>query len=219
MQAGERNVGHAAGEEGHAVPANTVGGKCFADLGKEERRVGRRRELCHVAESAEHPHQAQTARQRLQAADFIQVEQGAGDREQGARLEELAEQERAQPASQAAARNAGFDFGAGLLHHAAVWHAGRAGGFAAAAGQAEADVFEVSRGDRRALGDLHHLIDAAAGRIHLQAQFAVGGAGVQAETTVDTLIQIELVGPGGARFRGDGRVGHGSTGWTDQTEL
>src|ERR1035438_3341487 len=27
MQAGERNIGHAAGEEGHAVAANTVGGE------------------------------------------------------------------------------------------------------------------------------------------------------------------------------------------------
>jgi hypothetical protein len=46
MQAGERNVGDAAGEESHPVAAHAFGRECFADLRKKERRVGWRSELC-----------------------------------------------------------------------------------------------------------------------------------------------------------------------------
>ena len=46
--------------------------------------------------------------------------------------------------------------------------------------------------DGRAIGHLHHLINAAARRIHLDVQFAIGGARVQAQAAVDALVEIGL---------------------------
>ena len=59
------------------------------------------------------------------------------------------------------------------------------------------------------LGHLDHLVDAAARRIHLQPQFAVRGAGVQAQAAVDAAVQVELRGAG-CSFRDDDTVCHGS---------
>ena len=42
-------------------------------------------------------------------------------------------------------------------------------------------------------GHLHHLIDAPARRIHLDAEFAISRAGVQAETAVHAAVEIDLL--------------------------
>ena len=102
-----------------------------------------------------------------------------------------------------------FDFGARGFHQPAVVHARRAGDLAAAAGQAQIDVFDVGRADGRARGDLGHLVDASARRIHLQAQLAIGGAGVQAQATMDAAVQIGLLGPIVRDLRYDCRAVHG----------
>ena len=50
----------------------------------------------------------------------------------------------------------------------------------------------IGIGDRRAARHLHHLINAAARRIHFDVQLAIGGAGVQAQPAVHALVEIGL---------------------------
>jgi hypothetical protein len=62
-----------------------------------------------------------------------------------------------------------LNIGSRGFNQAAIFHARRTSRFAAAAGEAKVDVFFVSLSDRRAVCDLHHLVNAAAGRIHLDS--------------------------------------------------
>src|SRR5579859_6769594 len=74
------------------------------------------------------------------------------------------------------------------LHQLAVLHAGRASGLTSAAIQAKVDMLDERPAERQpALLHLDHLKDSSARGIHFQAQFAIGGARIQAETAVDTL--------------------------------
>ena len=59
-------------------------------------------------------------------------------------------------------------------------------------------------------GDLHHLVDAAARRIHLHAQLAICRAGVQAETAMNATVQVEGLGLVGGMFKYGCRVCHDS---------
>ena len=168
------------------------GGKCAADLAEEERRLGRRCELLQIAQAAQQLHLSHAARQRLEAADLEEVEQRAGHREGPARLQQVHEHQTPQLAREPAPMRVRLQFGARIFHHAAVAYARRAGGFAAPAGQAKIDVLTVGLADSRAVGHLDHLIDAAARRIHLEAEFAIGGAGVQTQAAMHAAVQVEL---------------------------
>jgi hypothetical protein len=74
-----------------------------------------------------------------------------------------------------------------MFHQAAVFNAGGAGGFAAAAVQAFVDVLDEGIADSRAIQlDLDHLVDAAARGVGFHIPEAIGRAGVQADAAVDT---------------------------------
>ena len=75
-----------------------------------------------------------------------------------------------------------LDLRAGSLHQPAVLHAGRTRRFAAAARQTKIEMLDVRRIDLRcARSHLHHLVDAAARRIHLHAELAIRRAVVQTQ--------------------------------------
>ena len=102
------------------------------------------------------------------------------------------ENEAPQQADQYPPLDVSLDLRARGLDQPAVLDPRRTGRFAGAAGQAQADVLDVGgRDGGPLLGHLHHLVDAAARRIHLQAQLAIGGAGVQAQAAVDAAVQVE----------------------------
>ena len=87
-----------------------------------------------------------------------------------------------------------LDLRAGRFDQPSVLHSRRARRFAAAARQAEIEMLDVRRIDLRcARCHLHHLVDAAARRIHLHAQLAIRGAVVQAQTAVDAAVEIRLL--------------------------
>ena len=65
-----------------------------------------------------------------------------------------------------------------MFHQAAVFNAGGAGGFAAAAIQAFVDVLDEGIADARAIQlDLNHLVDAAARGVSFDIPESIGGAG------------------------------------------
>src|SRR3954470_9960766 len=115
-----------------------------------------------------------------------------------------------------AARTLRLDLGAGVFHHMTVADPRWTRRFAAAASQAEVDVLNVRRRDRGAVRHLHHLVDAAARRVHLDAELAIGGAGVQTKTAMHATVEVELPRSQSGFFRYDGTIGHGSTGSTDR---
>ena len=194
IQARETDVGDAPGEKRHAIFALAFRRKRAADLAEEERRLRGRCELLQIAQAAQEPQLSQPARQRLESTHLEKVEQRAGHRKGSARLQQLHEYQMPQFAREPAAVGVRFQFGARIFHHAAVAHARRAGRFAAPAGQAKADVLAVGIADGRAVGHLDHLVDAAARRIHLQAELTIGGAGVQTQAAMHAAVQVELPG-------------------------
>ena len=94
-----------------------------------------------------------------------------------------------------------FDLRAGGLDQASVLDARGAGRFAAAAGQAQADMFLIGGRNGAAIRHLDHLVDSAARGIHLQSQLAIGRTGVEAETAVDTAVEIGLLRPVRSQIR------------------
>ena len=116
------------------------------------------------------------------------------------------EQEIAQPAHGPGAAAPGFNLLARGFDQAAVGDAAGAGRLAGAAPQAQADVRDVGIPQRHgAARYLDHLVDAPARRVHLDAQLAVRGTGVQAQPAMNAAVQID------GRRRGRGvlvRGGH-----------
>jgi hypothetical protein len=99
----------------------------------------------------------------------------------------LAEAEPAQEARSQRPAIIPVDLGAGGFNQLAVLDARRAGGLAGAAIEAEVDVPDEGVGQPQPpFVNQDHLVDAAAGRITLQSELAVGGAVVQAKPAVDT---------------------------------
>ncbi len=200
VETGERNIGHAAGQERDPVAPRAAGGKRAADLAEEERRLGRRRERLHISQASQQLENSQCPDQRLEAASFVQIQKRAGDGQGCPRRQQAPERQVAREAREDTAGRAPLDLRARRLHQAPVLHARRAGRLAAPAGQAQADVLQIGAGDRRAIGNLHHLVDAAARRIHLQTELAVGRAGVETQAAMHAAVQVDLLrsipGPG-----------------------
>ena len=201
IQPREAHVGDAPCKEGHAMPALAFRRKRAADLAEEKRRLGGGSQLHQVAQPSQQLQLSQPAGQGLEAAHLEQIQHGAGHRKGVARLQQADEDQVPQLAREPAAVRVRFQFHARIFHHAAVRHARGTGRFATAAGQAESDMFAVGIADGRTVGHLHHLIDAAARRIHLQAEFAIGGAGVQTQAAVYAAVQVELPGSQTGLFR------------------
>ena len=219
IEAREAHVGDAAREERHAMAARAFGGERAADLSEKERRLGGGRQLGQVAQPAQQPGGGQRAQQSLQPAGLVEIEHHAGQGKEGGRFQESVQQQPPAAFRQPAAARLRLDLLPRILHHAAVGHARGAGRFAAPARQAEPDVLDVGRGDRRPLGHAGHLVDAPPRGIHLQPQLAVGRAGVQAQAAVHAAVDIELPRSCNAMFRDGHRAGHGSRDWTDRTAL
>ena len=116
-------------------------------------------------------------------------------------MQQVHEHQAPQLAGEPAAVGVRFQFGARIFHHAAVGHARRASRFAAPAGQAKPDVLAVGIADGGSVGYLDHLVDAAARRIHFDAELAIGGAGVQTQAAMHAAVQIELPGSQIGLFR------------------
>ncbi len=83
----------------------------------------------------------------------------------------------------------GIDHGAADVHQTAVFHPGRAGGLAVAAGQAAVEVQLGGAGGRLAFERLFDLVDAAARAVELIAQQLIGGAGGGAKAAVHAVAQ------------------------------
>ena len=211
VQARERHVGDASRHQGHAVPALPLGGKRAADLAEEEGRIGGWRELFEIAQASQQFEEAHAADQRLHPARLVEVQHGAGNRSSWRAIAAGGRRRSGAPAARPAPRGRCASICARASSTMLpVPHAGGARRFAAAAGQAQVDVLDVGRRDGRAVGHLHHLVDAAARRIHLEAQLAIGRAGVQAKAAVDAAVEIELPRSQVVLFRYGDRVGHGS---------
>ncbi len=213
VEAGEEDVGDAAAEHGYAVLAGTFGEEDLAVLVEEAGELGLGGEVLDLAEGAHELEQAGGADEAFEAGLLVDPHQAADNAEHPGGLEEGAVGEVFDLLPGEGPFDFGLDFGAGGFDEFAVFDAGGAGGFAGAAAEAEAHVFEIAfvHGCGTA-GDLHHLIDAAAGGIHFNAEFAIGGAGVEAEAAVDTLVEVFLLGGVGvAAFedsQGSVRFGH-----------
>ena|SRR5438874_13511799 len=111
----------------------------------------------------------------------------------------------------------------GRLDHATIWNAGRASRFTTTASETQLEMVHIRRRDRRTIGDLVHLIDSTAWRIHFYTQFAVCGASIEAQTAVHAFVQIGLRGTFGASRTTleKTKFGHtsvsGSKGFVDRT--
>ena len=147
--------------------------------------------------------ESEHANQPLETAGLVQIDDCADDSQAPAGRQKSSENQRPEQANSQRPARAGLDFSASGLDQAAILHAGRAGGFASAAGQTKLDVLDVGRADGRAVGDLRHLIDPAARRIHFNAQFAIGGTGVQTQAAVDAAVEVDEL-----RFVRNFRYGH-----------
>ena len=187
------------------------------NLAEEKRRLSGGRQLREFTQTAQQLEQPQRTHQGLDAACLVQIKQRSHRGEGRARFQQVDENQPAHPARKPPAAGIRLNLRARILHHASISHAGRAGGFAAPAGQAEIDMLPVGFSDGRAGGHLHHLVDAPARRIHLEAEFAVRGAGIETQPAVDAAVQIELTGSETGLFKYGCRVFHGSEGSTDQT--
>ena len=195
VQPAEEHVLHAAGHQGHPVPGFSLGRKHLADAGEEERRLGLRRQLCQLAQPAQFRQEAGLAQHRLEAAALEQQQSKARDLEQEPAPQDLVVREPPQQARWQAPAHGGLDLREGALDQPSVLDARGAGGLAGPARQAQLDVLDVvGPGRRAALADLHHLVDPPPGRIHLHAQFAVGGTRVEAESAVDALAEVGFLG-------------------------
>ena len=87
---------HAAGEEGHAGAAFTLGGEDPAKLGEEEAVVDARQELFRGTQLAQLAQQPGAAHERLRAGALVETQQ-AGNQGEAARVgQQVAQAERAQ---------------------------------------------------------------------------------------------------------------------------
>src|SRR6185437_5375100 len=92
----------------------------------------------------------------------------------------------------APARVIALDLGAGVLDEPVVAYPGRAGRHTGHAAEAGVEVPDHRRAQRLALDALLHQVDAPARRVHFLAPQHVRGAGGQAESTVDAVVdQLE----------------------------
>ncbi len=128
----------------------------------------------------------------MQAADLVDVKHRAHGGQHRGRREQLSEHEVPDGPREPGPLRVGLDIGARGLDQTPILHSRRTGALASAASQAKVDVFPIGVADRLPFGYLHHLVNAAARRIHLDAQFPVRRAGVQAQAAVNALIQIGL---------------------------
>ena len=109
----------------------------------------------------------------------------------GAVREHARERPAPEGAGRGGARRAAADLPARFLEHAAVGHARRAHRLARAAVEALVEVVEQRiAGPDAALGEAAHQVDAAARRVGLDLELAIGGAGGEAEPAVDAGVEV-----------------------------
>jgi hypothetical protein len=195
VQAREAHVRDAARQQRHSVPPLSLRRKCAADLAEEERRLGGWRHYCQIAQRPEELDVVKRSNQRSQSARFVEVEQRAGRGQRRARLQQVYIKQAPESALKPPSRNLRLNLRPRILHHPAVWNSRRTRGFAPAASQAQVDMPQVRGRDGLALGHLNHLENPAAWRIHLEAEFPVGRAGVQAQPAVNAFVEVELLRP------------------------
>ncbi len=142
VEAREGYVGDAPRQKRHAIPPLALGRKGAPDLAEEERRLGRRRQLQQIARTGPAVSVEPSPRpSAFSPLNSIQVQHRSRDREQrraiaaGGRRRSCRSRRASHPR-----RTCASNLGARVFHHAPVRDAGRAGRFAAAAGQAQADV-------------------------------------------------------------------------------
>ena len=65
-------------------------------------------------------------------------------------------------------------------------------------------MFAIRICNRLSIRHLHHLVNAASRRVHLDTELAIGGARLQAQAAMDTAVEVFLL----RSVRDDGKVGH-----------
>jgi hypothetical protein len=206
IEARESDVGDASSEESNAGSARAGGGVGPSVAAIEEVVVKAREKAFAFGESEKFQH-ADGARDGLQAGALVKAED---TREVGDEMgigEQLPEDVVPRNTRDPGTLAVPLDARPSVLDELSVLDAGRAGGFTGAAVKAFVDVIHERIGDGKVADlDVNHLVDAAAGRIRFEIPEAVGGASVQAETTVDAAGVVLERGSGA----GDGECGHGS---------
>ena len=192
VQAREGDIGDTTCHHHHSVPARSLGGKSLADLAEEKRNLGGRRKRFAITEWPEQFQDTQKTQNLLQPAHLVNIKHRAGGGQQHRRRQKFPKNEIAGSSAEPGAARIRFNLGARGLHQSPVLHSRRTGAFATPAGEAEIDVFPIGIADGLSLGDLNHLIDAPARRIHFDAEFAIGGTGVEAETAMHAAVEILL---------------------------
>ncbi len=143
----EGDLGDAAGKKGDARATWPEGGKGAAEL-LEEKRVVNAGEQAFAAGEAEKLQDTGFAGKRLQAEALIEAKNARDDGDAMGVRKQFAEH---QPSGQAGEERAlviALDDGAGVFDELAVFHRGRADGFAGAAIKAFVDMIDEGSGDR-----------------------------------------------------------------------
>ena len=169
----EGRLGDAAGEEGHAGPPTPCRLRRVhaTQLGEKEVVVQRRQQLLRFAELAEKFQRARSPCRLLQAGALIETQQAADEGEARGVGKQLAKAEPAQEAGDERAAVVLLNLRAGGFDELAVLDAGGAGGLAGAAVEAEVNVADEALAElQAAFVDQNHLVDAAARRVHLDAE-------------------------------------------------
>ncbi len=195
VEAGEEDVGDAAAQHCDAILARAFGEEDLAVLLVEAGELSLGGKVIDLAERAHQFEEAAGVDQTFKTGLLVEPHETTDQAEHPGSLKQRAVGEVFDLLPREGPLDFRLDFGAGGFDQLAVFDTGWAGSFASAAAEAEGHMFEVAfvHGCGTA-GDLDHLVDAAAGGIHFNAELTVGGAGVEAEATVDTLVEVFLLG-------------------------
>ncbi len=187
---------HAAGEKGYPELGRVIRGAADDASGKEGAGRDAGHQLLQISPGAGQKVQERGApQQALEAGTLVQT-QGSHQVANALRAGEEESQDEAtgQPGCGGVAAVA-QDFGPGFFHDLAVADAGRAGGLAVAALQAEVEVADnvLAEGDTP-LAHRSHEVEPAPGRLGLQAELDVGGAVGKAEAAANAVHDILKAG-------------------------
>src|SRR5262245_55990502 len=184
VHVGEEEALHAAGEESGPAPrlaarGQEVGQRLRGGHGGEQRLQG--------LELAEGREQAEPAHQRLRSRGLVELEPPEEGGETSGMREGLERPTRRRMIGLRSADVLARELGPRRLQELAEGHAGGARRLAAAAAETEIEVTGEGWGETNpSLGGRAHEIDAAARRVHLLAQHAIGRALRQTDAAVDT---------------------------------
>ena len=193
IQPRERNIRDATRHHRHPIFPFALRWERLPDLAEKKWNLYRGRQGFPVAKRSQQFHQPGDAQHFLQSADLIHIKHRSRGGQQHRRGQQFPEYEVSYRPGEPRAPGICLDIGPGRFHQAPVLHTGRASALAAPACQAQVDMFPVRIADRLPFGNLHHLIDPAARRVHFNAELTVGGTRIQTESAMHAAVEIDLL--------------------------